>query len=35
VENENPFSLFEQCGHVPEIEKPAEFNQALLQFFGK
>jgi pimeloyl-ACP methyl ester carboxylesterase len=27
--------VFEQCGHVPEIEKPAEFNQALLQFFGK
>jgi 2-hydroxy-6-oxonona-2,4-dienedioate hydrolase len=27
--------VFEQCGHVPEIEKPAEFNQALLEFLGK
>lgn len=27
--------VFEQCGHVPQIEKPAEFNQALLEFLGK
>ena len=27
--------VFEQCGHVPQIEKPAEFNQALLDFLGK
>lgn len=27
--------VFEQCGHVPEIEKPREFNQALLDFLGK
>ncbi len=27
--------VFEQCGHVPEIEKPVEFNRALLEFLGK
>ena len=26
--------VFEHCGHVPQIEKPAEFNQALLEFLG-
>ncbi|MFZ0771614.1 MAG: alpha/beta fold hydrolase [Candidatus Sulfotelmatobacter sp.] len=27
--------VFEQCGHVPQLEKAAEFNQALLEFLGK
>ena len=27
--------VFEQCGHVPQIEKPAEFNHALLDFRGR
>lgn len=27
--------VFEQCGHLPQIEKPAEFNRALLEFLGK
>ena len=27
--------VFEQCGHVPQIEKSAEFNRALLEFLGK
>jgi 2-hydroxy-6-oxonona-2,4-dienedioate hydrolase len=27
--------VFEQCGHVPQLEKPAEFNKALLDFFAK
>jgi pimeloyl-ACP methyl ester carboxylesterase len=27
--------VIEQCGHVPQIEKPTEFNQALLEFLGK
>jgi pimeloyl-ACP methyl ester carboxylesterase len=27
--------VFEQCGHVPQIEKPAEFNRALLEFLAK
>ena len=26
--------VVEHCGHVPQIEKPAEFNQALLEFLG-
>lgn len=26
--------VLNQCGHVPEIEKPQEFNQALLDFLG-
>jgi pimeloyl-ACP methyl ester carboxylesterase len=27
--------VFEQCGHVPQLEKPAEFNQALMNFLAK
>ena len=27
--------VVEHCGHVPQIEKAAEFNQALLEFLGK
>lgn len=27
--------VFENCGHVPQIEKPADFNRALLDFLGK
>ena len=27
--------VFEQCGHVPQIEKSTEFNRALLEFLGK
>jgi len=27
--------VFEHCGHVPQLEKPAEFNQALIDFLGK
>lgn len=27
--------VLEHSGHVPQIEKPAEFNQALLEFLGK
>jgi 2-hydroxy-6-oxonona-2,4-dienedioate hydrolase len=27
--------VFEHCGHVPQLEKPAEFNQALVDFLGK
>jgi pimeloyl-ACP methyl ester carboxylesterase len=27
--------VFEQCGHVPQIEKPSEFNPALLDFLAK
>jgi 2-hydroxy-6-oxonona-2,4-dienedioate hydrolase len=26
--------VLEHCGHVPQIEKPAEFNQTLLEFLG-
>jgi pimeloyl-ACP methyl ester carboxylesterase len=26
--------IIEQCGHVPQMEKPAEFNAALLKFFA-
>jgi 2-hydroxy-6-oxonona-2,4-dienedioate hydrolase len=26
--------VFEHCGHVPQIEKPEEFNRALLEFLG-
>src|SRR5262245_12836086 len=26
--------VIDQCGHVPQIEKAAEFNAALLKFFG-
>jgi pimeloyl-ACP methyl ester carboxylesterase len=27
--------VFEQCGHVPQVEKAAEFNAAVLQFLSK
>ena len=27
--------VFEQCGHVPQIEKSDQFNRALLEFLGK
>jgi pimeloyl-ACP methyl ester carboxylesterase len=27
--------VFDQCGHVPQIEKSDEFNRALLEFLGK
>ena len=27
--------VFEQCGHIPQIEKTDEFNRALLEFLGK
>jgi len=27
--------VFDQCGHVPQIEKPAEFNAAVLKFLGE
>ncbi len=27
--------IFEQCGHIPQLEKPAEFNQALIDFLVK
>ena len=27
--------VFDQCGHVPQIEKPMEFNKALLDFLTK
>jgi len=27
--------VFEHCGHVPQIDKSAEFNRALLGFLGK
>jgi 2-hydroxy-6-oxonona-2,4-dienedioate hydrolase len=27
--------VFEECGHVPQIEKSADFNRALLEFLGK
>lgn len=27
--------VLEECGHIPEIEKPAEFNAAVLQFLGQ
>lgn len=29
------FVVFEQCGHVPQLEKPADFNRALFDFLGK
>lgn len=28
-------AVFEKCGHVPQLEKPAEFNQALIEFLEK
>lgn len=27
--------VFDQCGHIPQIEKPAEFNSALLRFLAQ
>ncbi len=27
--------VIEQCGHIPQLEKPAEFNQALIDFLVK
>ena len=27
--------VFDQCGHVPQIEKPAEFNRAVLDFLSR
>ena len=24
--------VFDECGHVPNVEKPAEFNAAVLKF---
>lgn len=27
--------VFDQCGHVPQLEKAADFNQAVLEFLGK
>jgi pimeloyl-ACP methyl ester carboxylesterase len=26
--------VFDQCGHLPEIEKAADFNKAVLDFLG-
>lgn len=26
---------FDQCGHIPQMEKPAEFNRAVLEFLGQ
>jgi pimeloyl-ACP methyl ester carboxylesterase len=26
--------VIEQCGHIPQIEKPAEFNRVVLEFLG-
>jgi len=28
-------AVFDQCGHVPQLEKPADFNKAVLDFLGK
>lgn len=27
--------VFEQCGHIPNLEKPQEFNEAVLKFLGE
>ena len=27
--------VFDQCGHMPQIEKPAEFNTAVINFLGE
>jgi len=27
--------VFDQCGHMPQIEKPAEFNAAVIKFLGE
>lgn len=26
--------IFNRCGHVPQLEKPDEFNQVLLEFLA-
>jgi pimeloyl-ACP methyl ester carboxylesterase len=28
-------AVFDQCGHVPQLEKPADFNRAVLDFLGR
>jgi pimeloyl-ACP methyl ester carboxylesterase len=28
-------AVIDQCGHLPEVEKPAEFNQVLMEFLGQ
>jgi pimeloyl-ACP methyl ester carboxylesterase len=28
-------AVFDQCGHVPQLEKPEQFSRALLDFLGK
>jgi pimeloyl-ACP methyl ester carboxylesterase len=32
--NGSELLVIEKCGHVPQIEKPAEFNAALMKFLG-
>jgi pimeloyl-ACP methyl ester carboxylesterase len=27
--------LFDQCGHIPQMEKPAEFNRTLIEFLAQ
>jgi pimeloyl-ACP methyl ester carboxylesterase len=27
--------VFDHCGHIPHVEKPAEFTRAVLEFLGK
>ena len=27
--------IFEQCGHIPQMEKPAEFNRTLIEFLSQ
>jgi len=27
--------VLDQCGHLPQIEKPADFNRAVLDFLGR
>ena len=27
--------LFDQCGHVPQLERPADFNKKVLEFLAK
>ena len=27
--------VFDRCGHIPQIEKPQEFNKALMEFLGQ
>jgi len=28
-------AVFDQCGHVPQFEKAADFNKKVLEFLGK